>query len=394
MGKYFAIFFIIYILPGFSNAVADSTDKFGTDLLNKKEFWDVFEIEFHNLYFAMMQDPSDSFINPNNNFFEIPRYTLQTDFRPDFSIKFSKLQFNVKPRLELSWSHWEDGSKKGESDKDSDLFVNEWTAGIKPFSSLFISYGREDLQWGPSLLLSPSNPFYTYNGRSRPKIEVAGSDYGRIVWTPDMSWSLSFIANTDEGRKKLMKKFHKTYAVKLDYLKKSIYSSLILSHQETKQTRIGELITWNTNDALRIYQEGSFTDDTMESLFGISYTYNSNNIFSMEYFYNSKGISDNNPLLPFVILNSFDNRDSLFRKKYLLAQYYYYDVFNDFNFLLRYTQNLDDESFIILSHFEYNFADHFQLFLTGDIYNGNKKSEFGSMLHYRALIGIEIFFNS
>ncbi len=114
----------------------------------------------------------------------------------------------------------------------------------------------------------------------------------------------------------------------------------------------------------------------------------------MEYFYNSKGISDNNPLLPFVILNSFDNRDSLFRKKYLLAQYYYYDVFNDFNFLLRYTQNLDDESFIILSHFEYNFADHFQLFLTGDIYNGNKKSEFGSMLHYRALIGIEIFFNS
>jgi hypothetical protein len=47
--------------------------------------------------------------------------------------------------------------------------------------NLYLSYGRENLQWGPSYLFSPSNPFFHDNGRSNPKKEIPGMDFARLV---------------------------------------------------------------------------------------------------------------------------------------------------------------------------------------------------------------------
>jgi hypothetical protein len=33
-------------------------------------------------------------------------------------------------------------------------------ARLRLTECLFVSYGRENLQWGPSALFSPSNPFF------------------------------------------------------------------------------------------------------------------------------------------------------------------------------------------------------------------------------------------
>ena len=51
------------------------------------------------------------------------------------------------------------------SESDTDAYINEWRLRFRVSDQFFLSLGRENLQWGPSLLLSPSNPFNSGNNR-------------------------------------------------------------------------------------------------------------------------------------------------------------------------------------------------------------------------------------
>lgn len=205
-----------------------------------QEFFGGFDYQLRALSFGVMQRPADSTQNPSNNFLKIPRYGTELHLRPDASLSFRDLYIGVKPRLELSWQRWEDGESKGETESDDDCYINEWLSRLKITDHLFVSYGRENLQWGPSYLLSLSNPFFRDNGRRKPKLEVPGMDFARLVWLLGAEWTLSFIANMDEGRQEFVYyEFEKTYALKLDYNGQQGYSSLILSHQESDRTRLG-----------------------------------------------------------------------------------------------------------------------------------------------------------
>ena len=114
------------------------------------------------------------------------------------------------------------------------------------------------MQWGPSFLYSPSNPFFFDNGRSNPYMEVAGMDFARLVVVPHMLWTASFIANTDQGRNTLISTdpFKETYAVKIDYTGNQNYASLIVSQKDDKNT-VGYFGGWTVTDALLLYSEGS-----------------------------------------------------------------------------------------------------------------------------------------
>lgn len=359
--------------------------------LKMEKLLETVDFEFRNLNFCQLKKPADSILNVNNRL-EISRYTLGADFRPDIKIVFPALDIVFKPRLELRRNYWEDGLKDGETETNEETFVNEWLIRVQPVNSLFISYGREDLQWGPSFLLSPSNPFYTDNGRDHPKMEVAGADYGRLVWVPNLQWTCSFIINTDEGHKELFTDFHKTYAAKIDYLAEKAYFSIIFSKQESYNSRLGGFLSWNINNASVLYTEGSGSDDEVEFLAGTSYTFIGGGTFAIEYFYNGGGTRDGSLAMEFVSLDASSARETLFRKNYLLAQYYYQDIMGLWNAVLRGTIGLDDESFSILVHGEYNTGDHSQLFATGTIYRGDDESEFGSLLDYRVQVGVELYF--
>ena len=128
--------------------------------------------------------------------------------------------------------------------------------------NLFLSYGRENLQWGPSFLFSPSNPFFQDNGRRNPYLEVPGMDFGRLVYIPASSWTLSFIANTDEGRNKINgpAPFDKTYALKVDYTGRENYGSMVLSHREdSDKNSLGFFGGWTVSDAVLLYGECALT---------------------------------------------------------------------------------------------------------------------------------------
>ncbi len=248
------------------------------------EFKEGFSYVFKILPFGTTQMPSDSTQNPNNDFLRIPRYTGNLFLRPDFYLQYRSLRLLAKPRLEAEWLRWEDGSLEGETDTDVDTFFNEWLASLSLPKNLFVSYGRENLQWGPSFLLSPSNPFFRDNGRANPKREVPGMDFARLIWVPSSNWSFSFIANVDEGRQEFIsedlelppivasisrgrrefvsREFEPTYALKADYTTYRKYFSLIASYQENDRGRLGGYAGWTVSDALLVYGEGNVSQGT------------------------------------------------------------------------------------------------------------------------------------
>ena len=297
--------------------------------------------------------PSDSTQNPNNDFQKIPSFTANFSLRPDFYLHFRRLRFIMKPRLTARWSRWEVGSLEGESNSETDSFVNEWLMSLELPEDIFLSYGRENLQWGPSYLLSPSNPFFRDNGRANPWREVAGMDFARLVWVPSPNWSFSLIANLGEGRQKfisedieipqiiwrinelqpglieqvnyLFEEFEKTYAFKADYTGYRKYLTFIASYREKDRLRLNGFAGWTVSNALLVYGEASLAQGskalfpvqlgTVEDadlpvialsptrensyalelllLLGGSYTFESGSTITAEYVLNTEGYTNN-----------------------------------------------------------------------------------------------------
>jgi hypothetical protein len=131
---------------------------------------------------------------------EIIRHRVEADVRPNVLLSLGNLTASIKPRFDI-WRQRVDREGEKHYETDSDLYVNEWLLRYAFSPTLFASYSRENLQWGPSYLLSPSNPFNSNNGRNNPKQEVPGMDFVTLVWAPNRDWTISFIANIDEGRR-------------------------------------------------------------------------------------------------------------------------------------------------------------------------------------------------
>lgn len=130
------------------------------------------------LTFGTYQDVRDSELN-RNNFLAIPQYTAESQGRLNFRLNFRRLELGVKPIVELRWKEVESGQQTVDDSVVQRSFLNEWIARYRLSDQLFVSYGRENLQWGPSFLLSPSNPFNTQNGQNNPRFLIPGLDYGR-----------------------------------------------------------------------------------------------------------------------------------------------------------------------------------------------------------------------
>jgi hypothetical protein len=343
------------------------------------------------LGFGVAAQPVNSRLNPNNTL-EIPRYVTELDLRPDFNLNFRQVELSVRPRLELRWRWWEDGVRQGDNGGDTEVFVQEWLARYRFIDQLFASYGRENLQWGPSYLLSPSNPFNRDNGQNNPMLEVPGLDYARAVWLPSQAWTGSFIANTDRGRQELIRDFKKTYAMKLDYTIEKKYFSLIPSYREDGEFSVGFLGGWTVSDALLLHIEGSVPDRIGDAaiLVGGAYTLDWGPTIVAEFFHDGSGCTLKSIAQCFA--RGFANRqpaDTLFLQNYLLVQYTHTRIGDTtLNLTLRWIRNLDDDSNRIISIFEYGLGDRTQLFAIGSVDIGNNDAEFGSLLNYSLMVGV------
>ena len=449
---FFVILFILQCLlwkPSFATVKDQSTGQGVQPKEEKNEFstlWaalsEGFDYSLRTLASVTSQDPASSSQNPDNDFFQIPQYLADVELRPDFYLNYNILDLSVKPRFRLEWMQWEEGGREGATDWDDDCFVNEWLARIGMTQNLFVSYGRENLQWGPSYLFSPSNPFFRDNGRSNPKREVPGMDFARLVWLPAMSWTLSVIANLDKGRQEFQFiEFEKTYALKLDYTGQEAYVSMVLSRKEHDRDRLGTFGGWTATDALLLYGEGTISkgtdalypekaehpfgasmeaiNDEASSLEGIvlvggSYTLEIGPTLTVEYVYYGPGYSNGqakdyyslrknasdafdltgpiSDLSRLTLSQTADPGLRFLRRNYVMFQYNHNDIRDVLNLTFRWTQNIDDGSGQFISIVEYFVGKHIQLFSIGTVNSGAGDTEFGSILDYQWMVGLEYTF--
>ena len=405
------------------------------------ELSDGFNFSMRFLTFGTYQDVADSTQNPNNDFLKIPRYIADLDLRPDASLSFKRLDLSIKPRMNLQWKAWEDGTPKGDENWEDDWFINEWLGRLRITDTLFVSYGRENLQWGPSYLLSPSNPFFFDNGRSNPKKEVPGMDFARLVWLPQMEWTISLITNTDEGQQEFISRdFEQSYAFKLDYVGQIGYTGLILSHQEKDRDRIGVFGGWTASDALLLYTDIGFSqgshilypveDNTTPfgasmqakdqestawkggAVVGGAYTSLAGPTLTLEYFYNGLGYDDEQAnrysqlkqnasdayigplwdLSRMTLGRTIDPRLRFLRQNYAMLQFRQNDIHDILSLSFSWIQNMDENSGRFIANVDYDMGDYAQLFFIGGITAGGKDTEFNAILDSFVQMGLEYTF--
>lgn len=412
----------------------------------QKALWDELNKGFDHylkvLAYGAYLDLADSTSNPGNRFLELPACQARGEARLDLRLVRRALELSAKPRAVLGWHEWREGGRTGEREWDTDFFLNEWLVRVSLLDSLFLSYGRENLQWGPSALISPSNPFFRDNGRDNPVSEVAGMDFARLVWLPWEGWSASLIANTSKGHQKpRFHEFEKTYAFKLDYTGREAYAGLILSHTSRDRDRLGAFTGWTATDALLVYGEGvvskgsralypaeAATPFGMEMverdrdasslcgtlLLGGATTLGWGPTLTLEYIYNSPGYSDEEagdyrnlrrrasdsllgqgPLAAYAegcLSRTADPNLMLLRQHYVMLQYVDTGIHDVLDLTFRWTQCLDDGAGQFLSIVEYYLGDHVKLFSIGSLRAGPNDRALGDVLKRQWMIGLEYTF--
>ena len=409
----------------------------------RNELSEGFDASLRILPYASYQGVADSTQNPDNDFLRLPRFMGNMEIRPDLFLQFRKLEFSVKPRANIQRLVWENGTVNGDKDWEDDWYINEWFFKLGVTDSLFLSYGRENLQWGPSYLFSPSNPFFEDNGRMNPKMEVPGMGFARLVWVPSFKWSASFIVNTDKGRQIFEPgNFHKSYAVKIDYTGSEEYAGLVLSKTEKEGYRIGAFGGWTATDAVLLYGDIGFsqrndalypTEDSISPfgvsmlavdensspwngtiMMGTSYTFMAGPTILVEYLYNDAGYSDKQArgyyqlrrsacnayneygpisgISRMVLGQTVDPGMRFIRKNYLVLQYRQNDIRDVLNLSFSWIYNVDDKGGRWIYSLEYAVGDHVQIFSIGSLNTGSADTEFRSVFDTSFMLGMEYTF--
>jgi hypothetical protein len=358
----------------------------------QQELRDGFKYTFRVLGYGIARDPTVSPLTfGREDRFDLARYQFESDFRPDLWLKFRDLDISVKPRFEYKWKDWEEGSRNGQSDDKGYAYVNEYLVRYMPIQNVFVSYGRENLQWGPSYLISPSNPFIRNNGKNNPKIEVRGMDFARAVWVPSYEWSVSAISSIDEGAQDFIEGFHKSYAAKIDYTGDRKFFSLIPQYTDDGCFKFGYYGGWSVTDALILHTEGRIYDHP-EVLVGGSYTLSAGPTLTAEYYHNGAGSTREPIYFVFPPIGDVNPDSGLFRENYVLLQLMHNKIRDVFSITLRWIADVDDGSSRSVAILEYSIGEHIELFTIGDFYSGSKGDEFGSLYKFSVFSGIQYTF--
>jgi hypothetical protein len=384
-GIAFLLAWLFAIRPGGARADGGDSTSFAASLREG------FHYRIEALAFGTLLDLKQSRFNPNN-IFGFPRYQAEIDARPDFDLELDRVRLAVKPRLELRRRWFEEGSRAGTAQNIDSSYVHEWQARLRVAGGLYLSYGRENLQWGPSYLISPSNPFHRGNGQNNPRLEEPGLDYARAVWIPGYRWALSLIANTGEGRLTTNRPFERRYAVKTDYTGHGRYATLILSQREDGgRLRAGAFAGWSASDALLLHAEGDVEGgiDQGKILTGAAYTFPPGSFAVVEYFHDGTGCRY--PKI-WQCYNPFeggsDVSEVLVRRDYLMLQFTHPRLREDIHVSVRWIHNMDDASDRLIGIYEHDIDDRFQLFAVGGIDRGRDRDEFGSVASGAAMAGV------
>lgn len=332
---------------------------------------------------------TDSLLN-RGNLLGISSRQASGELRLDLEYRHQDLLLAIKPRLNVTDQSWDYGPQDGQSDTATDLYVQEWIARYRVTDQLFASYGREDLQWGPSYLISPSNPFIVDNGENNPFLEVPGLDYARLSAVVSDSLTGQLIANVGKGELDPISPFKNVYAGKVDLVGTGRYGSVILSQRNDGPLTLGGYAGWTLSDALLAHLEGNITEDgDGQLLAGGSYTFSDGSSLVLEYYYNGMACNKNEIANCFLPVGDTEPGQLLFRRNYGFAQYADTEFLTArTGFILRSTLGLDDGSALLTAIIDYEVNDFTEVFTVIDWFTGADNDEFGSVLKSSVMAGL------
>jgi hypothetical protein len=381
----------------------------------------------------------DSLFNPGNRLANIPRGGATVELRPNLQWAAGKFMLIAKPRL-TGLSNF-DTSIPGTQTNAGHFFMQEWSVRANVIPKTTLSYGREVLQWGPTMSISPSNPFFVSNSRANPIVEIGGRDFFRAVYSPSSKYSFSYLLNTTAGRDfSVIGPFRMIQAIKLDYTPETFNASVILSRRMGSEPVLGGYIQVTASNSLLLYAESSahrgsnvlypsnvagtavlqiaalkndFSHIYSTSVLGAAYTLASGSTLTAEYISNRSGFSgleaaqyydlgaQNSHLFaaggPMAGANAFTLGEALrpglltLRRNYLFFQILRTNFHDRADLMGRYTANLDDHGGTFAAYATLNCTNQFQVFAVGMVAHGGQRTEAGRLLRQSISAGVRFF---
>jgi hypothetical protein len=380
---------------------------------------------------------SNSWFNPGNHLANIAAGDATVEIRPDLRFTRGILTVIVKPRVAAGTSLTLDVPAARATPVDA--YMQEWSVRANVRQDLMLSYGREVLQWGPSMTVSPSNPFFLDNGRANPIKEIGGRDFFRAVYTPSSRYSVSYLANTGLGRGDTpIGPFRRIQALKVDYTSKSFNFSINASDTAGSRPAYGGYFQWTVSDAVLVYAESSVHTGTgalypssaqngsgwqmsppvdahyhPTSVLGSAYTLRGGSTLNVEYISNRLGYSDSQAREYYQMAQAASSglasgapgatADAtllgaalnpgllLLRRNYVSLQFLRANFHNRADLMARYTMNLDDGGGTLTGYATLNWTNRLQLFAVGMLNDGGKRTESGRLLRDQVSVGIRVF---
>ena len=423
---------ILFSLPALAAAAKEDTPGSEAFSYNLKAY-----------VFGTDQSPSHSTQNPDNAFLNLYRYSSELDLRPDFFLDYPDVSAVFKPRINVSYYWWEDGASKGKTEALDRTFVNEWRVQAKPFSTLFVSFGKEKLLWGPSFLESPSNVLFKDTEKINPILEVEGKYLAKAIYVPNEAITITLIMETQKDTDELGESLKPLQALKADFLSSTSLISMIVYYRQDDRFRLGSYGQWTASDALLLYYDGivskgtnalypvldpanplggAFAEqyDYSSRLFttvtaGGSYTFLSGPTFSMEFLYNDQGYNnaeanayymirqnasdhffDSTPLSGLSMMtldDSLNNELPFLRRYYLMGQFQVREIKNVLDVIVRYTHGIEEHAGQASSIIEWRISDRIEVFNIDTIAAGSgRNTEFNSLITSSYMAGIEMHF--
>lgn len=321
------------------------------------------------------------------------------------------LDLGLDPRLRLTSSQFAGGDFVGATD----AYLGGWLLQVRPSDDTRLAWSRQNLQWGPSYLTSPSNPFGDDNGKNMPSVELPSMTYLKAAWLPTDMWSVSILADVVGARtaqapslpdlnlppalraistlRTAGNGFEPIYALKNDFTFDRRTFSLIVSKRETDDPRIGAYGSWNISDAVILYAEGSSDGQSAHDLLsGATYTFIDGSFMAVEYYFkNSADTGGRNGILS-SITSSSTFSSGFASQNYLLVQYATTELFNHTTLAARWIINLDQRCHRLALQADYDLSDQTSLFANIVADFGDESDEYGATLLGLATLGINLLF--
>ena len=420
---------IAVLLFAFSVRASDAAENFSSNI--------------RTLLFADVVHPANSTQNPDNAFLRLPRYSGELHFRPDLFWDQPDLNVLFKPRFTSSYRWWEDGTPDCRKDGLSRAFVNEWRIQGKPLSTIFLSFGKEKMLWGPSFLADPSNILFNNTEKINPKREIEGKYLAKLIFIPDTPATVTVGSETQKEKAGLGGQVMPLRFVKADVMGSNYAISAIGYIRQHDRLRLGSYGQWTASDALVLYYDGLVTrgtdalypaQDSSEPVGGTfikkygesgrlfttvsaggSYTFLSGSTMSLEFLYNGKGYSGaeaedyyrlrqsaadqlfgGSPLSALsqkTLAEALNNGQPFLRKYYLMAQYQFREIRNAADLIVRYLYGLEEHAGQASTILEWQLTNNMQFFNINNISASHaRETEFKAVTDKSFMAGIEVYF--